>query len=306
MTNKSHLFYGAIGVIIAAVFILCISFIDFSFSALAEYNVEFILKLTALACLIAGLFLLLRCYHLMHKEREHIWQETIRRLAQNERENAWQEMARQIAHEIKNPLTPMRLSLQHLLRLKKDGAPGWIERFEEVLHTLLEEINTLAKTASEFSSFAKTTSTDPVIIDLNKIIQERRPLFDNYPNIKLSINTLEYETNIKAHHNRINRVLTNILTNAVQALKNKEDGEIVMNLQTTGKFHCITIEDNGAGVDKAIEPHLFTPNFTTKKSGSGLGLAICRNIVESYGGTITYSHSGMGGACFTICIPKAS
>jgi len=227
-----------------------------------------------------------------------------KQLAKSERESAWREMARQIAHEIKNPLTPMRLSLQHLVHLKNDNRPEWKERFDEVSRTLLEQIDTLTKTASEFSSFAKVNKSLPAIIDLKKLLQEQQPLFDSYPNIRYLAAFETEEAPVSAHQEEINRVLMNVLTNAVEALKEHKNGIISTKLWEVDALYYITIEDNGPGIDAEMESKLFTPNFTTKKSGCGLGLSICRSILESYGGSISYSRSSLGGACFTICLPK--
>jgi nitrogen fixation/metabolism regulation signal transduction histidine kinase len=227
-----------------------------------------------------------------------------KQLAQSERESAWREMAQQIAHEIKNPLTPMRLSLQHLIHLKKDNHPEWKERFDEVAKTLLEQIDTLSKTASEFSSLAKTNKNNPDIINLKSLLQEQQPLFDNYHNIQYMAVFKVDVAPVSVHHEQISRVFMNVLTNAVQALGENEHSIISTTLWETDTHYCITIEDNGPGIDAELEAKLFIPNFTTKKSGSGLGLSICRSILESYGGSISYSRSPLGGACFTICLPK--
>ena len=198
----------------------------------------------------------------------------------------------------------MRLSLQHLIRLKKDNHSGWAARFDEVSQTLLEQIDTLTKTASEFSSFAKTSKSAPSIVDLKTILQEQQPLFDNYSNIHYTARIEVESAPIKAHHEQISRVLMNVLINAVQALEESERGIISATLREGDAHYCITIEDNGKGIDAEMETKLFAPNFTTKKSGSGLGLSICRNILEDYGGSISYSRSPLGGACFTMCLPK--
>ncbi|MDR0296075.1 MAG: GHKL domain-containing protein [Prevotellaceae bacterium] len=227
-----------------------------------------------------------------------------KQLAKSERESAWREMAKQIAHEIKNPLTPMRLSLQHLIHIKKDNHPDWKERFDEISKTLLKQIDTLTKTASEFSSFAKANKSEPSSIDLKTILQEQRPLFDNYPNIRYTATIEVEEALIKAHPEQINRVLMNVLINAVQALEESEHGVISATLRESDTHYRITIEDNGQGIDAEMEAKLFTPNFTTKKSGSGLGLSVCYNILKDYGGSISYSRSSLGGACFTLYLPK--
>ncbi|MDR0691797.1 MAG: GHKL domain-containing protein [Prevotellaceae bacterium] len=229
-----------------------------------------------------------------------------RKLAQAERESAWRDMAQQIAHEIKNPLTPMRLSIQHLIRMKQNNAPGWQKHFEEVLNTWLEQIETLSKTASEFSSFVKIGQQESTtIIDLNTVIKEQMSLFNNYPNITFTIQSQVAPANVEIRPEQLNRVFMNILTNAIQAIDKKENGQIIMTLYEQGDRYYIMVEDNGYGISKEEQVKLFTPNFTTKSYGSGLGLFICRNIMENYDGGINYSPSTLGGACFTICLHKA-
>ncbi|MDR3184911.1 MAG: HAMP domain-containing protein [Prevotellaceae bacterium] len=229
-----------------------------------------------------------------------------RRLAQAERESAWRDIARQIAHEIKNPLTPMRLSIQHLMRMKQNNAPHWQAHFDEMTHTLLEQIESLSKTAAEFSSFAKLEQQEPAtVIDLNAVVKEQLSLFNNYPNITFSIHAKAAPANVEIRRERIHRVLMNILTNAVQAIDKQPHGEIIITLYEHLGRYCVAVEDNGCGVSEEEQEKLFTPNFTTKTCGSGLGLFICRNIIENCGGSINYGPSTLGGACFSICLPKA-
>jgi signal transduction histidine kinase len=229
-----------------------------------------------------------------------------RKLAQAERESAWRDIARQIAHEIKNPLTPMRLSIQHLIRMKQNNAPGWQNHFEEVLNTWLEQIETLSKTASEFSSFTKIGQQESTtIIDLNTVIKEQLSLFNNHPNITFTLQSKVTPANVKIRPEQLNRVFMNILTNAIQAIDKKENGQIIMTLYEQGDQYYVAVEDNGCGISKEEQVKLFTPNFTTKSGGSGLGLFICHNIMENYDGGIYYSPSTLGGACFTIYLPKA-
>jgi signal transduction histidine kinase len=226
-----------------------------------------------------------------------------RKLAQAERESAWRDIARQIAHEVKNPLTPMRLSIQHLLRMKQDNAPGWEKHFEEVSHTWLEQIETLSNTASEFSSFAKIGQQESAIIDLNTVIKEQISLFNNHPNITFSMQSQVAPANVSIRYEQLNRVFVNILTNAVQAIDGKENGQIIMTLYAQDNRYYVAVEDNGCGIGEEEREKLFTPNFTTKSGGNGLGLVICHNIMENYGGSINYSPSALGGACFTISLP---
>lgn len=229
-----------------------------------------------------------------------------KKLAQAERDKAWSEMARQVAHEIKNPLTPMRLQIQRVKRLKDRNAPHWLERFDEATVLLLDHIDLLTETANEFSSFAKLYSEDPADIDLAKALQSELSMFDNHPHIRFEFIGLEGVT-VRGPKPQLTRVFVNLLNNSVQAIGDNTDGMIVVSLRnsSTEGYYEILFEDNGPGVADAHIPHLFTPNFTTKNGGSGLGLAISRSVLESCGATISYSRSfTLGGACFTIVYPK--
>ena len=232
--------------------------------------------------------------------------ESSRKLAAAERDKAWSEMARQVAHEIKNPLTPMMLQVQRVRRLKEKGDPRWIEIFDEASSVLLEHIDILAKTAEDFSTFAKLYSEEPVEVDLDKMLQSEVSMFDNRSNITIGYLGLS-DARVLAPKPQLTRVFVNLLNNAIQAIGDKEDGRIGVSLRlssTREDCYDIVFEDNGPGVAEENVERLFTPNFTTKDGGSGLGLAICRNILERSGATISYSRSfALGGACFTICYP---
>ena len=224
------------------------------------------------------------------------------KLAQTEREQAWSEMARQIAHEIKNPLTPMRLSIQHLIRLKQRGVEGWEEKFEDVASSILEQIDILSETASEFSSFAKFYYEENSVVDLAELINDQRVFFDTRENIKILYTYCHRECMVNVRKGQIIRVLVNLVSNAIQALEDK-GGYIRISLTEESGWYTVSIEDNGPGVKPEDEHKLFKPNFTTKSSGTGLGLAICRNIIEQSGGKISYRRSDLGGACFSFTLP---
>ena len=251
---------------------------------------------------------LINSYNKMVEDLE----ESTRQLAQNEREQAWKEMARQIAHEIKNPLTPMKLSIQYLMKMKEAGVPGWEDKLESVSHSLLEQIETLSQTATEFSSFARFFSEDITRIDLDALIVEQKDLFDNREDIVIDYVRPEAGgAVVDGRRSQLARVLVNLITNSVQAIDSagQADGRIRISLAPAriagGEGWRIDIEDNGPGVSEEDMAKLFTPNFTTKKTGTGLGLAICRSIIEQSQGTIGYSRSDLGGARFTVVLPAA-
>lgn len=236
--------------------------------------------------------------------------ENSQRLAQAERDKAWSSMARQVAHEIKNPLTPMKLQLQRIMRLRQKNAPDWQDKFDEVAAVLLDHIDILTDTANEFSTFAKLYTEEPASIDLDQTLQEEISMFDNRENIEFSYFGLS-GVHVMAPKPQLVRVFVNLINNAVQAVDSlPEDAalrEIRVSLRNSVEdgFYDIVFEDSGPGVSEENIHKLFTPNFTTKNGGSGLGLAISRSVLERCGATISYSRSfSLNGACFTIRYPK--
>lgn len=256
---------------------------------------------------------LVRAYNLM----VHDLSESGKQVAQAERERAWSEMARQVAHEIKNPLTPMKLQIQRLIRLKSKNDPMWEEKFEDISRLILDSINVLTDTANEFSTFAKLYTEEMVPINLDGMASDQVSMFDDKDNV-----TFEYfglkDTWITGPKPQLVRVFVNLLTNAVQAIENQQSedseaglepvhGQIILSVRNSTRegFYDIVVEDNGPGIKDENRERLFTPNFTTKSSGTGLGLAICKNILERCGGEISYSRSfSLKGACFTVRYPK--
>ncbi len=228
-------------------------------------------------------------------------------LAAAERDKAWSEMARQAAHEIKNPLTPIKLEIQRLMRLKQKNDPTWTDKFDGMASVVLEHIDILSQTAGEFSTFAKLYSEEPVEIDLDRVISDQLLLFGESG---VGITYLRSENAvIMGPKPQLIRVFVNLLTNAVQATEGKDDAVVVVSLRRSASADNswdVVFEDNGPGVSAENQSKLFTPNFTTKSSGTGLGLAICKSIVSRCGGSISYSRSfTLGGACFTVTLPAA-
>lgn len=238
-------------------------------------------------------------------------EESTRLLARSEREQAWTEMARQIAHDIKNPLTPMKLNIQQLMRMKSENRPGWQEKVDVVSQRLLEQIEILSNTASEFSFFAGSYGMPVGDVNIEETLREQVDLFNNRDDIRFEyVSTVGEDSIVEARHSQISRVFTNLITNAVQALDAslpEEGGRIRVSIAPVDaggrNGFRIAVEDNGPGVGAENLDKLFVPNFTTKSSGTGLGLAICRRIVEQCQGTLEYSRSALGGACFTIFLP---
>ena len=233
--------------------------------------------------------------------------ESSSRLAQVERDKAWTDMARRVAHDLKNPLTPIKLQLQMLMRLKSGDNPAWQERFDEVAQTVLYHVDLLADSADQFLAFAKMYDQNSETIDLDALVRQEVDLFDSREDVKV-----EYfgfaGAMVQAPRPQLTRVVVNLLTNAIQAVEeNSGDKHIVVAVRNSSDdgFYDIVVEDNGPGVAEQNQDKIFSPDFTTKTSGSGLGLAICSRIVEHCGGSISYSRSfTLGGACFTVKYPK--
>ncbi len=249
----------------------------------------------------------------------HDLSESMKQATQAERDKAWSEMARQVAHEIKNPLTPIKLELQRLIRLKERNDPSWDEKFAKISVVILDHIDMLTNTANEFSTFAKLYTEEPVLLDVDAVLKDQMAIFDNKDNISMSYIGLPGAF-VMAPRPQLIRVFVNLITNAVQAIEISQaearesgdevvQGQILVSLRNSVKdgFYDIVVEDNGPGVKEENRGRLFAPNFTTKSGGTGLGLAICRNIVEKCGGTISYQKSfAFSGACFIVCLPKSS
>lgn len=234
--------------------------------------------------------------------------ESARLLAQSEREQAWKEMARKIAHEIKNLLTPMRLSVQYMVMLKQQGAPGWEEKVSTISTSLLEQMDSLSDAADEFSSIAKLADEDAVTVDLEELMNEQVVILDNRTDVSIQCECLPLHPLVFAPRRRLARVFFNLINNAIQAIENDRGGgnvrvTIVDAVSDGQPAYRIRVEDDGPGVAEENLDKIFVPNFTTKNSGTGLGLVITKSIVEAAGGTIRYSRSeDMGGACFTVLL----
>jgi nitrogen fixation/metabolism regulation signal transduction histidine kinase len=215
--------------------------------------------------------------------------ESAKKIAQSQRQSAWREMAKQIAHEIKNPLTPIKLNLQHLVRAKNDNKPGWEDLFDKFADSLIDQIQTLSNIATEFSNFAKMPVGQFDHISLNKVIDDSVNLFSAYPNINVE-RFFEYEGDIVVYADReqLQRVFVNLLKNAVQAIGRKDEGQITITLKRDKTKVLVVVEDNGVGIAPELVGKLFSPSFTTKSGGMGLGLAISKSVIEVIGGSIWF------------------
>lgn len=245
---------------------------------------------------------LVKEYNRMVRELE----KSIRMLAKSERESAWREMARQIAHEINNPLTPMKLSVQHLLRARKDKSEKFDEYLERISKTLIEEIDNLSSIATEFSNFAKMPKAHNLRFNLVEKINTVVSLFAN-SEIDFNLHFNNYSSiEVFADKEQISRVFINLFKNAMQAVEKGTRPVIDISLSVEKDRATVKVSDNGPGIPEELREKLFRPNFTTKSSGMGLGLAIIKNIMEDIGGSIRFITETGKGTTFILEFPYLS
>lgn len=223
-------------------------------------------------------------------------------LSKSEREGAWKEMARQVAHEIKNPLTPMKLSIQHVQRLLTMEPGKALEQTKKVMPVLLEQIETLAHIATEFSSFAKLPEARPEDIELVSFIKQTIALFASLENTEISLRADEEKAFVKGDKTQLLRVLNNLINNAIQA-GDKNTTVITIELRKAGNKYIVSVRDNGSGISEEAREKIFRPNFSTKSYGTGLGLAMCKRIIEQHGGDIWFESEEGKGSLFYFSLP---
>ncbi len=225
-------------------------------------------------------------------------------LARTERELAWREMARQVAHEINNPLTPMKLNIQYLQRIKEQGVEDFGEYFDKVSKTLIENIDVLSMIAASFSDFAKMPKINNEILDLGDRVEEAVTLFEKTTTVKIDV-IRDHNQSIKvlADKDQFSRALINLIKNGIQAIPREKEGRIRIELKKEEQFALLIITDNGSGVPEELQTKMFEPSFTTKTSGMGLGLSITKRIIENFKGQIWFETSADVGTTFYIRIP---
>ena len=228
-------------------------------------------------------------------------EESAVQLARSEREQAWREMAKQVAHEIKNPLTPMRLTVQNFQRKFNPEDENIHSKLDEYSKTLIQQIDTMSSIASAFSNFAKMPAQQNETLNVVNIVKLALEIF----NEDYIVFTSEKEEIIaKLDRTQLIRVVTNLVKNAIQAMPEKKTPKIDINVSTNNGNVVITVSDNGSGVSEENIDKVFEPKFTTKTSGMGLGLAMVKNIVETYKGTITFKTEKDKGTVFRVTFPK--
>jgi nitrogen fixation/metabolism regulation signal transduction histidine kinase len=224
-------------------------------------------------------------------------------LVQYERELAWKEMAKQVAHEIKNPLTPMKLALQHLQQTYRDKVENFSEVFEEVSQMIIRQVDALSRIASEFSHFARMPMAHLERCDVNEVLLEAARLFDQDEHVKLEHQLDRSLPPVVADREELRRAFINIIRNGIQATVGK--GRILLSTALKGAAVEIRIQDFGTGIPEEIKHKLFQPNFSTKTDGMGLGLAIVKKTIDDLNGTIEIESEINKGTTVIIRIPTA-
>jgi two-component system, NtrC family, nitrogen regulation sensor histidine kinase NtrY len=231
-------------------------------------------------------------------------EESTHKLANSEREYAWREMAKQIAHEIKNPLTPMKLNVQQLLKSWNDKVPGFEKKLERFTTNQIEYIDNLSSIASAFSSFAKMPGTNPMEVNLLDQIKITLELFKNTDNITFWVRwPHESKIMVYADKEHLNGIFSNLIKNGIQSIPPGRQGLIKVNLEVKSDKVVVSISDNGTGIPEDLQKKLFTPNFTTKSSGMGLGLSIVKKYIEGADGRIWFESEAKKGSVFFVELP---
>ena len=255
--------------------------------------------------------------HTFNEMRDQLAEQR-RKLAQQERELAWREMARQVAHEIKNPLTPMKLSIQHLQRAFQrhqstisEQDTAFTDLFERITSTLIDQINTLSRIANEFSSFARLPTRVLEPLDLNEVTREGVELMrEEAPPDSVTAAWHPQSLVVEADREELRRVIINLLKNALQAIPEERapDIRVITAQHPSNESHPhgtaeVIVRDNGVGIPPEMHEKIFQPNFSTKTSGTGLGLAIAYKTIKELDGTITFTTTEDEGTTFRVRLP---
>ncbi|WP_396145419.1 sensor histidine kinase [Flavobacterium sp.] len=240
---------------------------------------------------------LIKAYNAMVDKLE----ESATMLAQSEREQAWREMAKQVAHEIKNPLTPMRLTVQSFERKFNPEDPDLKQKLNDYTKTLIQQIDTMTSVASAFSNFASMPAQQNETLNVVEVVEFSLDIFNEE---YISFESKEEEIITIMDRTQLIRIITNLVKNAIQAIPEEQtEKSILVAVKREENNVNITVKDNGIGIELEYTEHIFEPKFTTKTSGMGLGLGIIKNIIENYKGTITFETEFGKGTTFKVSLP---
>ena len=223
-------------------------------------------------------------------------------MARSERELAWKKMARQVAHEIKNPLTPIKLSLQRMKRLTDSNTPIPADEMSRFLEGLIVQVDTLSQIADTFSSFANVSAPTIEILPFSDLLHQVTRIYDE------DILAVQADAGVKvrADKEQLVRVLNNLINNALDAVREVPDPQVTVRAKEDGDFLLVEVRDNGCGIPDDVLGMIFEPNFTTKTSGTGLGLAMVKALVEGMKGSIRVERNPNNGVLFEFTLPLAA
>jgi signal transduction histidine kinase len=246
---------------------------------------------------------LIREYNTMIAELE----ESAARLARSERETAWKEMAKQVAHEIKNPLTPLKLGVQLLDKSWREKDPNFNKKFERFSKSFIEQIESLAHIASEFSNFAKMPETSLENVVLRDVIEQSIEVYSKLDHVTISFDDrMGHDHRVNGDRDQLLRSFNNLIKNATEAIPASRPGLIRITAEERDNMAHITLSDNGKGIPDGLKERIFNPNFTTKSSGTGLGLAFVKQAIENMAGSIRFTTEPNEGTTFYIRLPLAT
>ena len=228
-------------------------------------------------------------------------EESAQKLAQSEREHAWREMAKQVAHEIKNPLTPMRLTIQSFQRKFDINDPKISQKLHDFSETLIQQIDTMSTVASAFSNFANMPTQQNEQLNIVQVCKTALEIFnEDY----VAFKTSENDIFTSFDRTQLTRIVTNLVKNAIQSIpENQEIKSVVVEILKEDTNFVLKVSDNGIGISTENAAYIFEPKFTTKNSGMGLGLAIIKKIIENYNGSISFESEEEKGTLFTVKLP---
>jgi len=231
-------------------------------------------------------------------------EESAKMLAESEREGAWRDMARQVAHEIKNPLTPMKLNIQYLMHAFQSDPDNIAPLLQRVSKTMIEQIDSLSLIASEFSNFANISRAEPVVFSMKAMTASVYDLFKENEEHTLNYFPMTDDNlEVFADRNQVMRVITNLVKNALQSIPPERQGEVSIYVYRKDDKAIVKISDNGVGIPDELKDKIFKPYFTTKGAGTGLGLVISKNIIEAASGTIFFETEAGKGTNFYVELP---
>lgn len=242
----------------------------------------------------------------VYNDKVNELKESAERLARSERESAWREMARQVAHEIKNPLTPMKLSIQHFKRTWSPDVPDAQDKLNRFSEGMVGQIDTLSRIAEEFAHFAQMPPSRDEKMDLADAARNAMELFKGSEDVEVSLTVApDSETFVVADSDHLVRVFNNLIKNAVQAIPEDIEGQIRIDVKSDEKNVLVSVHDNGNGIPDEIRERIFMPNFTTRSTGMGLGLAMVKRMVENSGGEVWFESTIGQGTTFYVSLPKS-